>query len=119
MFIFSNELYLSIILSLVGFFSQFQGFIRSLQERKQVDCNLWNIILSRYFYDKNGYLNLILVSFSDFYITILLFVYITFMLLKFVGIHFSKNKKITGHYWNDIIFIVSLCFFTRIISSYL
>lgn len=118
MFIFSNELYLSIILSLIGLFLQFISLVRHLQENIKLDCNYWAIIFSRYFYDNNGYLNLILFAFSDFYITILLFVYIVFMLLKFVGIHFSKNKKIIGHYWNDVIFIICLCFFTRIISSY-
>lgn len=122
--IFSNELYLSIILALTGFFIQFILLVNGLKEQKNLNCNLWYVILSRKLYEnKGGYTSLILFALADFYITILLFLYIILMLLKFVGIHILiKKNKFSGHHWNDIYLIISLCLFIRlysIIKSYI
>jgi hypothetical protein len=118
--LFSIELLISLLLSIIiGIPYICIQFTKALKEIPNLDCNLWKVILARHYYEKNGYFNFILIAFADWGITIFLLIYTCLMLLKFVGLHLSKNKKIIGHYWNDIIFIVGLCFFTRIISSYL
>lgn len=117
--LFSIELLLSLLSAIIiGFPYVYLEFTNALKEKTNLDCHLWKVILSRHYYEKNGYFNLIFIAFADWCITVFLLIYVCLMLLKFVGLHLSKNKKITGHYWNDIIFIISLCLSTRIISSY-
>ena len=112
--IISYELKISLLFSVLGII--FQSFViivslnesisrQSIAERVQV--------LARYIYEKYGYFGIIYCSICDFYITLLLFIYMNMMLLKFFGYHMTKNKKISGHYFNDLFLIGLLCIICR------
>ena len=115
--IFSNELKLSLLLSLNGVLLQFFLLKNGLKEQKNLNCNLWNVILSRELYKKqDGYTTLFLFALADFYITLVLLLYFVFMIMKFIGFHFSKNKKEDNYYWSDILLIITMCLFIRLYS---
>jgi len=114
--IFSNELKLSLLLSLNGVLLQFFLLKNGLKEQKNLNCNLWNVILSRELYQKQGgYTTFFLFALADFYITLVLLLYFVFMIMKFIGFHFSKKRE-DNHYWSDIYLIISLCLSIRLYS---
>ena len=107
----SIELKLSLLFGLVGLVGQYGSLINGLKKQTHLDCNLEWTIISRYFYDMNkSYYDLFRFALKDFYFTMVLLLYISFMITKFFGIHISNNKNISNYNKNDIIIIILLLF---------
>ena len=105
----SLELKLAILCGTIGL-SEFINFLYRLNNKpNNLDCNLLGIITSRYFYDVNkDYFDLFRYAFRDLYITLVLLLYISFMTIKFFGIHISYNMNISTYNKNDIIIFIIL-----------
>ena len=115
--IISTELQISILFSLIGAIWQSYMLKQGLKEDKKTkNVGGWTDIISRYVYDKNGYLGIIHFSFADFFITLLLLIYSSILLLKFCGFFIiKKNKFNTFNYLKkDIFFIILFCVVMRL-----
>tara|TARA_Y100000591_G_C21546066_1_gene551315 strand:+ start:109 stop:531 length:423 start_codon:yes stop_codon:yes gene_type:complete len=112
----SIELKLAILCGLVGLILEFVVLIYGLKKHNNLDCSLWQIIMSRDIYNENkSYYDLFKFALKDFYVTIVLLLYTSFMIIKFFGIHISYNKNISSYNKNDIIIIIWLTFISGIL----
>jgi hypothetical protein len=119
MIFFSSDLIIAFLLSIIGLILQFIHFNNKIEHiTSNSHLHMWSTILGRFFYEKNGYYGLIHFSICDFYITVLLLFYISIMVLKFFGYHLTKNKKISGHHFNDLFLIGLFCVLCRLSAFY-
>ena len=105
----SIELKLALLGGFIGLIIEFLVLLNGLKKKDNLDCSLWSTIISRDIYNENkNYYDLFRFAFRDFYITVVLLLYISFMITKFLGIHISDNQNISNYYKEDIFIIIIL-----------
>ena len=105
----SIELKLALLCGLIGLIIEFLVLLNGLKKKDNLDCSLWPTIISRDIYNENkSYYDLFRFAFRDFYITVVLLLYISFMITKFFGIHILYNQNTSNYNKEDVFIIIIL-----------